>query len=521
VKSNLKLVTENNHMAISFDLTFQTIKFGNCAVALGLGAISTSDILIHLNELGKIEEKMSIKDESAYAAACQHSIKDCYLPNGSHFLSLNKDYAAIYAALNGDLLAKSDTTSANSEQIFVKISSIIQKTLTDAKSNRHLQIVLGRYFNDGTSLIRGEVAAHLKMARHSGPENILKAIGVDRFCSGIKHVANQNPAPLLKSIIARLNYLKTHAPIYFEKVAVSVFRTGLRSINLPKFLDFATEDSRLELINLIPDLLPLLSPLANKIWSLTQDQTNYVLGGRKTQNLSKMSCLIHLSKVGPEQYAKEVEEDNKRDMIGVFFPSFLLENIKIQNEENTLQDSVWSYPRCDIIAYLDDDSNAFVFNRPEFETLVEKRVNPYTNVAFPNSFIEYVEESIASMSYLCPESGTMMEILSKIAENKPAFKSSPQKMNCRCTNCNSHPSSNSNSGGRHIQPPEGSAVFSLPLPINVPLGGHNQQDTVVASFGGSPSFQLQGGGSFASPLDFLNNVFSNLANDNESYSPPD
>jgi hypothetical protein len=176
------------------------------------------------------------------------------------------------------------------------------------------------------------------------------------------------------------------------------------------------------------------SPLIYNMRLLSLPVQAYILGfpihlylpDEKTVNLQ----IDKLDQLGKDEYIRGRIEDNKTLLTN---PSDLIiskENLIIGNEQDTLFENVFEYNSCDIIKYY-NDSHIYYFTYPEFNSIINKKINHWSNLPLPTSVIHQIKARLLnSQVYNLPQSDTLSHLLEKVEDDK--LYSEPTKSEPLC-----------------------------------------------------------------------------------------
>lgn len=366
---------------------------------------------------------------------------DRHYCKGSHFLTrAAPEYGAIYAMSNAPekIRPLSDGDEVEAGMFYYKGVLLMQQQLhlanciriiTDqsnyqlqpgdinlavkARSNKLLSI-LTNYLSQSITMTEVE-----KIERYYLSQNILDTmIEVDWIEKMEQFYIPEKLFIILNNFQQRSNLL----PLYWEKIAPrcqeflrEIFAVGkiLPNLNLP-----------IKIKLLFPNFFPTITnTFSDKAWFIYQLPTylqGYILGypiHEKNPTHEELNlALQNLSNIGVEAYAKNYEEKHKDIIMGSSGERFGFTSVKttIVNENNTLEESVFSYSTYDVVSF-DDGNKRYLFTRPEFKTITEKGRNLWTNLDLPFQDIILIssKEAVAQL-LLLPSSIPLKDLLTNI-----------------------------------------------------------------------------------------------------------
>jgi hypothetical protein len=172
---------------------------------------------------------------------------------------------------------------------------------------------------------------------------------------------------------------------YYAKVMVPMYTDIIKTRNITNYNQAKKLHEHLKCFN---DGLMNLSQQCHNIYHMPIQRAAYILGfpvhtyipGKDV--LEK--ALIQLNAKG-EKYYDDVENYYK----GTEHTHPLGGKSTFINEKDTLLSDVWTYSPFDRVVFNQSGKN-FVFTRPEFPYLLEKKINPHTKVALSSEFLDVV-----------------------------------------------------------------------------------------------------------------------------------
>lgn len=208
----------------------------------------------------------------------------------------------------------------------------------------------------------------------------------------------------IEVLLKRVKHLSSSAPIYFREVASPYYKEFLEG-NL--YYSQAQKFAFYQVINLEKD------PLNYNLDLFCRELRNYLLGFPPEQVISTRNILVE----NIEEYAQLVRE---RNIANSPRTNYLGETLIYSNEENTLCQDVFSYSPQDILYFI-NGKHCFVFTRPEFQILIDKRKNFYTNEDLPAFLLTDLSCKeifyILSVDKTVPLSGHPVKEMLKAVEN--------------------------------------------------------------------------------------------------------
>lgn len=380
----------------------------NIAMCLSQKYYTVEDILKQLVKNNSDDDS----DLSAYRILCLEKC-DQYIGD-RHILSYlsSPRYFIVYWALGLDL--KAQISKSNKEEtIALKFMDIISTMVGSLDVNIYRDNVVSPSISN--------IQFYLKMRCDKTVMKLMEKKlaffdSVD-FYTSVLNNDNNRIIPLLLSkqkfvekVIERLDKIKGEDNGYYTKVMVPMYKDMIKSQSTISYDQAKKLHQHLKCFN---DNLMNLSQQCYTIYHMPIQKMAYLLGfpihlyipGKEA--LEK--ALIELNKSGGEKYYDEVQDYYMKTEYNHIFGG----RSTFINDKDTLLSDIWTYSPFDRVVFNQNGKN-FIFTRPEFPYLLEKRINPHTKVPLSVEFLETVKTR-ASMAkiYKLGESGPMKDLFEK------------------------------------------------------------------------------------------------------------
>lgn len=232
-------------------------------------------------------------------------------------------------------------------------------------------------------------------------------------------------------IIIRCNYLKENASIYWNKIGFKIYFDFISSnidLKSPKITKLKLD----KYINLFPNLFSSeilnMSPLIYNLKLLPLYIQAYVLGFpihiyMPSRNIVDVSINI-LKDKGIDEYCKIISTKNQIYLQSQNDYIIPIENKQIENgnNEDALYEEPSQYNLFDVIKIY-NDTHRYFFTRSEFQTLLSKRKNTWTNTDLPYSVLESINSRrVIANKYNLPKCCILSDLLKQVEDNKLSIK---------------------------------------------------------------------------------------------------
>jgi len=367
----------------------QSVEIGSVQDALYFKYIDVGDVLRYL-----IGKPLSCRRLAAYRACCYFMHPNMHLVDNVHFLRLCSipEYIALFLCFGGHQHMLPDLKEIDSviERLYtdvifqVRIQSIASITLAFFDTQQSYEdLVLNRSF----PMVCGELdVISNKLLLES--ENLL-ALSV------------RDPDTYVVDVVERVMHLRSVASDYWQYVASDIYFNFVTATMLDPMR--FTKDQLLTMsevwTKLNRDWWKNLSEEVFKILALPAEQRTYVLGFpvhcAKISKKQVLDALKMLSEEGIDKYTDRIRLCNKRQM--EYCGSFDYLSLTLVNTKDTTLTPVVDYSPSDLVLYQQEDK-LYCFTRPEFEYLLEKKINPWTKDRLSDSILVEIESRQKIMS---------------------------------------------------------------------------------------------------------------------------
>lgn len=231
------------------------------------------------------------------------------------------------------------------------------------------------------------------------------------WCNKLKYTDK-----LSKLVLDRVQYLHSNYPIYYGSVGYKIYRKVVTKLVEENKLSLLTQDELIILNRLFrgiinPSLLTM-SSFSYRISVMNNLVAGYILG-----------FPIHEFTPSPkhiEQALKIIEDKGREEYIALITSRCQENNIyntsdyTFANDSDVTMEDPLDYSPFDVI-YYEDGSHVYRFTRVEFDNLLEKKKNHWTNEWLPTSILESIRSrSIIANKIGLPSSCTMSELFDKV-----------------------------------------------------------------------------------------------------------
>lgn len=387
--------------------------------ALEVNLLQVEDVLSYL-----ITTQVSDNTLIAYRHLLLRVPGDRHYYKDNHFLTrAAPEYGAIYAMSNQavTIRPRPDGDEMEAGMFYYKGVLLMQqqvnlahriKIITD-QTNIRLQP------GDISLVVKARSEKLLSLITTRLSQNIFNAaVEVDWIEKIERHYFPEKLSNVLNNFQQRSNLL----PLYWQKIAPRCQEFLKKIFTAGRILPDRDLPGKIK--SLFPDFFPAItSTFTEKAWFIYQLPTylqGYILGypiHEKNPTREELNCTLQtLSIIGVDQYTSNYEEKHKAILTGTpgHQLGFSPVSVIVVNENNTLEESSFSYSALDTVLY-DVGNKRYIFTRPEFKTLTEKGRNPWTNLDLPFEDIALLSsrEALAQV-FLLPSPVPLKDLLNNI-----------------------------------------------------------------------------------------------------------
>lgn len=221
-------------------------------------------------------------------------------------------------------------------------------------------------------------------------------------------------------VLERVQILKQTAPMYFEAIGKPLYRKVMEKLHREHLLVRLTVEEMGILNSLFPGIIdPSIlqqSGLVYRLSTYSPEVASYLLGfpiQSMVANAAQLQFAInHLIAVGPAEYATHISKMVKSTYLPI--APFGSAEITFPNATDVLLEPIDSYAPFDIVAF-QDGTHVYRFTRPELETLVADRKNPWTKEELPPAVISTLQaRAEAATRAKLPPCRPLLEMLERI-----------------------------------------------------------------------------------------------------------
>lgn len=403
-------MTEN--MSVNENIE-QSVKIGSPFIGLSMKLFSEIELLewLALNEFDR-------NNQIAYKAMCGRMHPDKhYLSDGNHFLTKKPEYAVIAIGYNLNYdIPDSKNPQIKMEPIIAHICKVLELSGENTENNKFSKLLLtgkgdSSYISDNLSFC---YKARLFPLITNGNTNklLIEADWTEPV------VYNEQ---LVQLVVDRLEYLKDNAPKYYSKV-IEKYRRVVENIKKKKLLTTVNKDYLYKLNLIYPgtvnDDVFLYDDMCYKISLFTNDVAGYVLGFPVYEMLPSdeqiKQALLLLSSLGQDAYISMLKEKTK-NIKSSTLPTQC--NVKISNYKDVIMEDIENYLPFDVVTYQEGEY-IYRFTRPEFENILSKNKNPWTNEKLPVSILATIKSRLLTAKSLnLPPCVPVCDMFDKIKNN--------------------------------------------------------------------------------------------------------
>jgi hypothetical protein len=409
----------------------ESIEIGSIFESLFYKLVTIEEILRYL-----LIHPVNNKTMIAYKAVCTFD-RTQIVDDIPFILQTSVDeYIVIYMLYFGKdhIMGRNDSESIN---IARKTTNLIIKMSTLSDWTRSIQMLcdinhrrLNVLSTDRDLIIGGRCTNYIQDLIRSGRNISVHDFITNDYLDILKRFKYSEYEDLL---LVRCRYLKDKAPTYWNKVGHEIY-SNLISNNIntksPVFSRIKLE----KYVALFPTLFNSdilnMSPLIYNLNLLPMVIQAYVLGFSLNVCMPGKTlideAIILLRDQGIDNYVKNITEKNKlylsnhNDMVMPFNDKKYL----IGNTQDSLYEEPYMYNLFDVVK-LYNDTHVYFFTRPEFPSLIERKINTWSNLEIPYAAIQEINSRyVTANKYNLPKSDTIYELLKQVEENK-LYKENP------------------------------------------------------------------------------------------------
>ena len=135
--------------------------------------------------------------------------------------------------------------------------------------------------------------------------------------------------------------------------------------------------------------------------------------GNTTYTDEMFNFIISSVSQDPDSFISSIQDLCKKSLVG--------ESTSIGNEESISGSPIFSYPREELFAY-HSGKTVYIFTREEFDTILEKKVHPYTRQKFSKGTLELIRARKKFIELTTPaECMTILDFLKKLDSSFTTF----------------------------------------------------------------------------------------------------
>ena len=401
--SSVSTVSTISSISLSSDTLQKIIQYRCCNQLLKHKIEYALDLLKFIQKINlksSYDSKDSIDLIIAYDEICKVlQIKDQYIDE-KHFLVDSHHNYFVYKAFIEKQLDIPNTKKPRSLYLSqkLKISKWLYECLRNGISN-------GK-FNDVSDEIKFYNNCIEMPNLYLEPKNNF-AISTDAFEQFNQISWNKIN---VNEVIERCKLLQSEIPEYWDLISAQ-YQTELKRLYI---LNHITGSQVLDLMSIYPNLtdfdISKFSEIAQDILCQPLLHQYYLLGFNLLNEVpNQQKSLMRLSKFNIDNYYKTLEQRNLK-----FIQSQLIQDEVIVNEENILQEKWINFNISDLALFI-EGGHAYIFTRNEFDYILKNKRNQYTNLQFPDFFIEKVR-LISEMAerYRLPSAKPLIDVVKKL-----------------------------------------------------------------------------------------------------------
>jgi hypothetical protein len=398
----------------------ESVDFGSPFLALET-RFFTEKSLLHWLATVDITEKRQI----AYKAVCMKIHPNHqYLDDSYHFLTKKPKYLSIAIGCGLDMeILESSNSDSNIvlNPLIAHLFGALDSIVKYSEIIKFSKLILA---GEGTQVyIRSKLttcfrARNLPYIRNLSPHDhnvvLVDADWTDNFRYNEK---------LPKLILHRVAALQEHAPIYYAGVAYKAYHKIAVKLNKDKLLIQLTRDELITFDTFFPNVINKkilgYTDLAYKIALLGNDIAGYVLGF-PIQNMIPNEIQIHeaievLTADGIDKYSERIKEYVTLTYTPML-PFAQKNSVLYSNDTDVFMENINNYVPFDIVSY-QIGPHMYRFTRVEFNNIIEKKKNPWTNDWIPPTVLSTIKARVDSAKELgLPRVGTHKEILQRVED---------------------------------------------------------------------------------------------------------
>lgn len=384
----------------------QVVNYGSVALALQEKYFSKQQLLNWL-----LIQPFTNKTEIAYYILCNNLHPDNHQINDSHFVLRRAEYIPIAMIFNLNISLLEQYKNVSIDIDMVKFNTNIEKL--------KFLLLLRKGESNDTNYTR----ENLNNLYHVRKFNYIKYLTTDEINKSLVNTdwieKFRYNSGLINYIIERVKLLKEKANNYYNDLIYSKYTLVIEKLYRSKYLHKLSKDDFILLNNLFPNIINnnifSYNNLGFKLFQISTKISGYLLGfpihiviptDEQIQKQIKLLC-----ELGTDKYIDQVKEYTKK-MSNIVLPSWI--ETKFINNTNVLTEDIDEYLPFDIIVYQTGE-HIYRFTRPEFDSLLKSKKNPYTNEYLPKIIIENIR-SRSYISKLCnlPEAKIYKELLTEL-----------------------------------------------------------------------------------------------------------
>lgn len=400
------------------NLIEQSINIGSIYQALEKKAVTVGEVLQYL-----AKAPVTPNTVLAYSATCKHQNPNDHYIGSDRFLTIqpHPDYQMVYAYFTGIVDYSWDKLKGINTAQYALLAKTRRKCNPDL--DKQMRIICAMKNIDSPDC-KTEDLSLLFQSRHpviwSFSDTMQKSMKFQQKAidtDWIDLIGTKYTKEWIEMILARCKYLNGKAPEYWKSVVRSDYSRMM--INAIKDKKMSRELSLIRKIKeVFPEVCPELdmySDLAWKISLLPIPVQAYLLGfhlelGIPHESLLK-SALLTLSKVRHEEYLSNLKKRSE-DRVD-FGPG--CDELKPGNTQDVMLNDINTYSPFDRIYYT-NGQHIFCFTRVEFNSLLEKKVNPWNKEKIPDHIIGMIQcRQDASKSLQLPSCEPLSDLYEKVS----------------------------------------------------------------------------------------------------------